>query len=158
MLLLPLNRLAGGTNAHFHEMLLPSYDSGDAGFQSSSFQIFRDLRTAYNGQVPYHTSLTSLTSPAGPLSRAVVAIILGLRFTGHADHRYNLRKASGGTSERLRRLLGDCAQERPATTPTMWFCHKCNSGPYNIAAQRGCTNVINGHQCDHQMCNYCRKE
>ena len=158
MLLLPFNRLDSDANAHFHDMLLPSQTSGVAGIQLLSVQVFQHLRTIHDGQVPYHTSLTSLKSPAGPLFRALVATVLGLRLSSHAGHRCNLRKASGGTNKSLRRFLGKGAQERPTTTPTTWYCHKCNSGPYNIAAQRGCTNVINGHQCDHQVCNYCRKE
>lgn len=38
--------------------------------------------------------------------------------------------------------------------PITWFCHKCNSGPYNIATQNACTNV----QCDHQICDYCMRD
>ena len=36
----------------------------------------------------------------------------------------------------------------------LWYCHKCNSGPFNISVQIGCTSVF----CRHSVCSYCRKE
>ena len=42
--------------------------------------------------------------------------------------------------------------------PTTWYCHNCACRPHSIAAQSRCTNVINGRQCNHSMCDYCYKD
>lgn len=42
--------------------------------------------------------------------------------------------------------------------PATWYCHNCACGPHSIAAQSRCTNVINGRQCNHSMCDYCYKD
>ena len=49
--------------------------------------------------------------------------------------------------------------ERPPRDPGITrYCHMCNSGPYNIATESGCTNVLGGRQCDHVFCGYCRTD
>ena len=162
MLALPLNRLNGDGNAPFRDMSLPSYASNDA---DTHLLSGKTSCVVLEGQVPYHTSLrSSLNSVAATLFKAHVTAFLGPRLPGLTGYRDKIVEAIGRTRNTVRRLLGHGttpsprAQERPTTTPTKWFCHICQSGPYNINAQSGCTNVINGHQCDHHMCDYCKKE
>ena len=162
MLALPSDRLDGGRNTRCHNVLLPSHAVGVANTQVVSVQY---TPTVPKGQIPCHTSLRlSLNLPTGLLHRANVAAIVGPKLSGPAGYHYKLITAVSKEKNTLRRLLGNGAppraraQERATTTPTRWFCHRCNSGPYSIAAQSGCTNVINGHQCDHSRCDYCKKE
>ena len=162
MLALPFKRLDGDGNARFHNMSLPSYASNDADTHLLSGTT---PCVVLEGQVPYHTSLrSSLNASAGTLCKAHVTAFLGLRLSGLTGYRDKIVDAIGRIRNTVRRLLGHGAtpspraQKRPTTTPTTWFCHICQSGPYNISAQNGCTNVINGRQCDHHMCDYCKKE
>lgn len=162
MLALSFNRLHGDRNARFHDILHPSDTPGDANTQSLSVQ---SLTKIVEGQVPYHKSLRlSLNLPAGPLPMAHVAAVVRPKISSPAGYHYRLVKAVKVVRNTVCRLLGSDTpprprtQERPTTTPTRWYCHKCNSGPYNIATQFGCTNVIDGGQCDHTRCSYCKEE
>lgn len=145
MLALPFNRLDGGWDARFHNMLLPKRAPGNANTQLLSVQ-----------------SLPTVLE--GPLPRAHVAAIVDPNLSSPAGYRYKLVETISKSMYTVRRLLGNGAprrpraQERPTTTPTRWYCHKCNSGPYSMVAQSSCTNVINGRQCDHPRCHYCTRE
>lgn len=159
MLTLPFNHLSGGENARFYEYSPPSYVPDDP---DTRFLSVKTLRTVLEGQMYYHRGLRlSLTSPGGPLYNAHV---LRPKLSGLESYYYRTIEAIRSMRYTVRQLLGigappsTRALERPTTTPTRWFCHECKSGPYNIATQTGCTNVINGRQCDHRMCVYCNKE
>ena len=105
-----------------------------------------------------------LNSQADPLYMAYISAGLGRKPSGLAGYRYDMINVFGRVGSTVRQLMckgappSPSAQERPTTTPTRWYCHKCQTGPYSISAQTSCTNVINGHQCDHPMCPYCKKE
>ena len=161
MLGLPFNQLGGGGIARFYNISPSSYAPDDADAQ---LLLAKALRTVLESQEPCHRSPVVANSPAGQLYSAHVTAVLGPISSGLASYRYYAIEALSRVRNIMCRLLGDipppspCAQERPNTTPTRWFCHECKSGPYDISAQTGCTNVINGSQCDHHMCPYCRKE
>ena len=162
MLALPLNHIGGSRNARCHNVSLPSHAPGVGNTQPLSVEC---TRTVLEGHVFCHTSLRmSLNLPAGPLHRFYVAAITGPKLSSPAGHQYRLINAVSRVMKSVHQLLGNGVQlrvrtrERPTSTPTRWFCHKCNTGPYTIAAQPSCTNVINGRQCDHRKCDYCRKE
>lgn len=162
MLALPFNRLDGGWDARFHNMLLPKRAPGNANTQLLSVQ---SLPTVLEGRILCHkTFWLPLNVPAGPLHRAHVAAIVDPKLSSPVGYRYKLVETISKRMYTVRRLLGNGAprrpraQERPTTTPTRWYCHKCNSGPYSMAAQSSCTNVINGRQCDHPRCHYCTRE
>ena len=162
MLVLAFHRLDRGGIATFHNIPLLSLALKDTDAQLLSVQ---SLPTALEGQVSCHTNLwLSLISPEGPLHRPHVAAVVSPKMSGPADYRYRLIEAISPSRDTVRLLLGNSlpprsrARDRPMARPTRWYCHKCNCGPYNIATQSGCTNVIDGHQCDHQRCGYCRKE
>lgn len=145
MLALPFNRFDDSRDARCHNISLPSHIPGVTNTQLLSVEYkSMDLE--------------------GPLYRAHVAAIICPKLSSSAGHHYKLINAVSRVGNSVRQLLGKGvqprarAQERPTTAPTRWFCHKCNSGPYSIAAQSGCTNVINGRQCDHRRCDYCKKE
>ena len=107
---------------------------------------------------------SSLKSRADTLSMTHINAGLGWKPSGLAGYRYDMINIIGRVKSTVRRLLCNGApptplgQERPTTAPTTWYCHKCQTGPYNISAHPSCTNVINGHQCGHPVCHYCRKE
>lgn len=121
------------------------------------------LRFSKVNALPHKSTLVT-ELPAGPLHGAHVGAVVGPTLSSPAGYDYRLIKAVRKGRNAVHRLLGNgapprpCDQGRPTATPTTWYCHQCNSGPYNIAAQSGCTNVINGRQCDHSRCDYCRKE
>ena len=161
MLGLPFNQLGGGGIARFYNISPSSYAPDDADAQ---LLLAKALRTVLESQQPCHRSPVVANSSAGQLYSAHVTAVLCPISSGLAGYRYYAIEALSRVRNMMRRLLGNipppspCAQERPTTTPTRWFCHECKSGPYDIAAQTGCTNVINGSQCDHHVCLYCRKE
>lgn len=162
MLALPFNHSGGSRNARCHNVSLRSHAPGVGHTQSLSLEC---TRTVLEGQVLCHTSLRlSLNLPAGPLHRFYVAAVAAPKLSSPAGHHYELIHAVSRVRKSVCQSLGNRAQlrartqERPTSTPTSWFCHKCNTGPYSIAAQPACTNVINGRQCDHRQCDYCRKE
>ena len=107
---------------------------------------------------------SSLNSRADPLYMTNINAGLGRKPSDLVGYRYDMINVIGRVRSTVRRLLcngappGPLAQEKPTTTPTRWYCHKCQTGPYTISAQTSCTNVINGRQCDHPMCYYCKKE
>ena len=107
---------------------------------------------------------SSLNSQADPLYMTYISAGLGRKLSGLAGYRYDMINVIDRMRSTVHRLVcngappSPLAQERPTTTPTKWYCHKCRTGPYSISAQTSCTNVINGHQCDHRMCHYCEKE
>ncbi len=162
MLALPFNRVGGGRDTPFHNISLPSRSPGDGNTQLFSV---RSLPAVLEGQAVSHTSLRiSLNLPVGLLYRTHVAAVVGPKLSNPAGYRYRLIKAVSRARNTIHRVLGNCAppvphdQKWPTTAPTRWFCHVCNHGPYTIAAQSSCTNVIRGRQCDHPKCNYCREE
>ena len=161
MLALPLNGFCGGQNARSHRLSLPNHAPGNAKTQPPSIRI---APTFLKGHLPCHSSLrSSLNLPAGTLHRFHVVAVVDPKPYSPAGFRYKLTGAFSKVRNILHQMLGGVpsiarAQERPITTPTRWYCHKCNHGPYNIAAQPGCTNVINGRQCDHSKCHYCKEE
>ena len=107
---------------------------------------------------------SSLNLRADPLYMAYINAGLDWKLSRLAGYRSAMVKVIGKVRSTVRRLLcngappSPLAQERPTTKYTKWYCHKCQTGPYSISAQNSCTNVINGRQCDHPMCHYCRKE
>ena len=162
MLSLPFNHLDGGRTARIHSISLRSHAPGDANTQLLSVP---SSPAVLKGEVLRHTSLQlSLNLPATPLHRTHIATVVSPKLSSPAGYRYKIIKAVSRARNTMRRILGNSTpprprvQERATTTPTTWYCHQCNSGPYNIAAQPSCTNVINGRQCDHPRCGYCKAE
>lgn len=45
-----------------------------------------------------------------------------------------------------------------ATAPNRWQCHICDGGPHLYATTTRCTNVIDGRQCGHAMCQHCKRD
>lgn len=124
MLVLPFNRVDGGRNARFHNTSLRSHALGDANTHLLSAQ---QITTVLEGQVPCHTSFRlSLNLPAGPLHRAHVAAVVGLKLSSPAGFGYTLLKAVSRLRNIVGRLLGNGAppkprdQARPTTTATKW--------------------------------------
>ena len=159
---LSFHHLGGDWIGHFHDILQPSDTPGNANTQHL---LIKSLPKDFEGQTRRHESvLLSLNLPAGPPPLAPVAAVISPNLSSPAGYHYQLIHAVGVVSNIVRRLLGCGTPPRhharcgASTQATTWYCHKCNNGPYNIAAQSGCTNVINGRQCDHTRCEYCRKE
>lgn len=146
MLSLPLNHLDGGRTARIHNISLRSHAPGNANTQLLSVQS------------------SPAVLKATPLHRTHIATIVNAKLCSPAGYRYRIIKAVSRARNTMCRLLGNGTpprprvQERATTTPTTWYCHQCNDGPYNITAQPRCTNVINGRQCDHSRCGYCKEE
>lgn len=162
MLTLRFNHLSGGGNARFYDYSPPSYVPDDP---DTRFLSVKTLCTVLEGQMHCHRGLRlSLTSPGAPLYNAHVTAGLRPKLSGLESYYHRTIEAIRSVRYAVRQALGNGAPpstralERPTTTPTRWFCHECKSGPYSIATQTGCTNVINGRQCDHRMCGYCNKE
>lgn len=45
---------------------------------------------------------------------------------------------------------------RSKTRPIVWYCHSCNSGPYNLQSTLTCPDLLStGSLCGHQRCRYC---
>ena len=160
MFALPFKHLIDGGSAFFPNIPPPSHATGDAGI---SLLLPKILRTVLEGQVHRHIR-SPLNSRADPLYMTNINAGLGRKPSGLAINRYDVIEVIGRVRSTVRRLLCNDAlptppaQERPITAQTKWYCHKCQTGPYSISAQTSCTNVINGHQCDHRMCHYCKKE
>ena len=156
------SRLDDGRNTRFCDIYLPCHAPDRASMKPYLVQCFlKDLE----GLVLCHQGPRLLLNlPAGLLHNYHIAAVVGPKLSSPACYRYKLLEAVDRVRNSMRRLLGNCtppssrAQESSTTTPTRWYCHKCNSGPYNIATQSGCTDVISGRQCDHRRCNYCSKE
>ena len=163
MLTLPFNHLNGGEKARFHDISPPIYAPN---IVYTPLLLVKTLRTVLRGRVHCHRGLRlSLSSLAGTLYyKTHVTAGLSPKLFGLASYSYKIIEAIGRVKKVVCRSLGNGAPastrdwERPITRPTIWFCHECETGPYNIATQAGCTNVIDGRQCDHHMCAYCRKE
>lgn len=159
MIVLPFKHFIDSGSALFPEISPPSHATDDAG---RSLLLDKILRTVLQGQV--HPLRSSLNSRADPLYMTYINAGLGRKPSGLAGYRYDMMNVIGRVRSTVRRLLckdappTPLAQERPTTAPTRWYCHKCQMGPYSIATQSSCTNVINGHQCDHRVCHYCKKE
>ena len=162
MVALPFNRVDGGRDTRFHNNSLPSCSPGNGNTQ---FLWVRSLPAVLKGQAVSHTNFRiSLNLPVGLLYRTHVAAVVGPKLSNPAGYRYRLIKAIIGARNTIHRFLGHCAppvpcdEKTPTSAPTTWFCHLCNHGPYSIAAQSRCPNVIDGSQCDHSKCIYCRVE
>ena len=156
---LSFHHLGGDWIGPFHDVLQPSDNPG-----RPQHLLIKSLPKDFEGQTRHHESVRlSLNMSAGP-PLAPVAPVISPKLSSPAGYHYGLIHAVGILSNTVRQLLGCGAPPRhrarwgASTQATTWYCHKCNNGPYNIAAQSGCTNVINGRQCDHTRCAYCRKE
>ena len=162
MLALPSNHPTDVGNAPSPGLSPLSHVIDDVGTQLLSVNF---LCTILEGQVHCRAGpRSSLNLPAYPLYGTCANTGLGSKLSHYAGYRYIMIKSISKVRNTVRRLLGNGAlpspraQEKPTPTPTNWYCHLCQTGPYSIRTQTGCTNVINGHQCDHRMCSYCRKE
>ena len=162
MFALPFKHLIDGGSAPFPNVPPPDHTRDDAG---TPLLLAKILCTVLEGKGIVTLRLrSSLNSRADPLYMTNINAGLGRKPFGLAGYRYDMIDVIGRVRSTVRQLLcngappGPLAQERPTTTPTRWYCHKCQTGPYSISAQTSCTNVINGRQCDHPMCYYCKKE
>ena len=147
--------------------------------QSSSSGSQRQLKApnasenSVNDEMQHYTRLhilTKLVKRVLPTSAALDRVLRPRRRRSPSARPSTTRARKRPTETRS---SGPRAKERRTTTESSdprikgrsrsmpggnWYCHKCNSGPYNIVAQLGCTNVINGARCDHPRCNYCKRE
>ena len=165
MLALDFSHLDFNGESRLHTTSLSSCRSGDTDNKFLPAPNSRHIRGIVEGRVPCHTKISMpLNLPAGSLHSVHIPAILIRELSSPAGYCYKLREATGFSRNNPYRYLGDgalpspCAQEKPTTTPSRWYCHKCQTGPYSITAQPSCPNVINGRQCDHAVCFYCAKD